>query len=187
MIYGIVGPMASGKNYICSQYEKEGWLSLDCDKVVHCAIVDRRDQIVSVFGKTAEEKGIALLEKDGSINRRALGALVFTDSELLKKQESIVYPYVTEKVVQFIEENKEKNLIINATVLYKTPDLLQKCDKVLYVTANPVKRFVRARKRDHLPVSKILSRFRSQKDLLKKYRDAVNSIPNKIPLEIVKN
>lgn len=183
MIVAVTGPMASGKNYICSQYEKQGWLSLDCDKVVHGAIVECRDVILETFSEEASEKGIVLTSEDGSINRRALGSLVFTDPALLKKQENIVYPYVEKKVCEFIEQNAGKNLIINATVLFKTPEILSKCEKILFVTANPVKRFFRARRRDKLPVSKILARFRSQKDLLKKYRDACKNIP----VEIVKN
>ena len=101
----------------------------------------------------------------------------------MKKQENIVYPFVGDKVNAFIEENAGKDVIINATVLYKTPELLQRCEKIFFVKANPFKRFFRARRRDKMPFSKILDRFRSQKDLLKKYRDAATGIP----VEIIKN
>ena len=183
MIVAVTGPMASGKNYICSQFEKKGWVSIDCDKVVHAAIVECRDQILETFSSDASRMNISLLNEDGSINRRALGAIVFSDPELLKKQENIVYPFVGDKVNKFIEENAGKDIIINATVLYKTPELLQRCEKIFFVKANPFKRFFRARRRDKMPVSKILDRFRSQKDLLKKYREAASGIP----VEIIKN
>ena len=89
MIVAVTGPMASGKNYICSQFEKKGWVSIDCDKVVHAAIVECRDQILEAFSSDASRMNISLLNDDGSINRRALGAIVFSDPELLKKQENI--------------------------------------------------------------------------------------------------
>ena len=183
MIVAVTGPMASGKNYICSQFEKKGWVSIDCDKVVHAAIVECRDQILETFSSDASRMNISLLNEDGSINRRALGAIVFSDPELLRKQENIVYPFVRDKVNAFIEENAEKDVIINATVLYKTPELLNRCEKIFFVKANLFKRFFRARRRDKMPVSKILDRFRSQKDLLKKYRNATSGIP----VEIIKN
>lgn len=186
MIIAVTGPMASGKNYICSQYEKKGWVSLDCDKVVHEAVVQCKDQILETFSGDAVRMGINLLNEDGSVNRRALGAIVFSDPELLKKQEDIVYPFLEKKVDEFIKQNEGKNLIINATVIYKTPELLRKCEKLVFVSANPVKRFLRARRRDKLPVSKILARFRAQKGLLKKYRDACGDIPG-ISIEIIKN
>ncbi len=186
MIIAVTGPMASGKNYICSQFEAKGWVSLDCDKVVHEAVVSCGDQIFETFSEDAARMGIDLLKEDGSINRRALGAVVFSDPELLKKQEDIVYPYVIKRTEEFLEANAGQNLIINATVLFKTPELLQKCEKVIYVSANPVKRFFRARRRDKLPVSKILARFHAQKDLLKKYRDACSSLPG-ITIEKIKN
>ncbi|MBQ9624262.1 MAG: hypothetical protein IJR39_13140, partial [Treponema sp.] len=34
----ITGQMAAGKNFICSQLEKEGFVSLDLDKTAHTAI-----------------------------------------------------------------------------------------------------------------------------------------------------
>ena len=105
MIVAVTGPMASGKNYICSQFEKKGWVSIDCDKVVHAAIVECRDQILETFSSDASRMNISLLNEDGSINRRALCAIVFSDPELLKKQENIVYPFVGDKVNKFIEEN----------------------------------------------------------------------------------
>lgn len=182
MIIAVTGPMASGKNYICSQYEKQGWKSLDCDQVVHSAIVECRDQIIETFSSEAGKKGIVLTNEDGSINRRELGALVFSDPELLQKQENIVYPFVEKKVQEFIQGNPG-NIIINATVLYKTPELLQLCEKIVFVKANAVKRFFRARRRDKMPVSKILARFKAQKNLLKQYRDAAPDIP----VEIVRN
>ena len=185
MIICVTGPMASGKNFICSQYEKqkEGFVSIDCDKVVHAAVEECREKILETFGETASSMGIKLLNNDGTINRRSLGEVVFSSPELLKKQEDIVYPFVTEKVNQFIKENNDKNVIINATVLYKTPELLAKCEKIIFVKANPVKRFFRVLKRDKMPASKVIERFKSQKNLLIKYKDAVKNIP----LEIIKN
>lgn len=183
MIIAVTGPMASGKNYICSQYEKDGWVSLDCDKVVHAAVSQCQNQIIETFGAEATRRGIELLNKDGSINRRALGAIVFSDPELLKKQENIVYPFVGKMVDQFISENTGRNIIINATVLYKTPDILNKCEKIVFVKSNLIKRLIRARKRDKMAFSKIIDRFRSQKGLLKKYEDVCGNIP----IEIIRN
>ena len=161
----------------------EKCVSIDLDSTVHAAIKCLEPQILEAFSADAKKAGLVLQNEDGSINRRALGAIVFSDPELLRKQENIVYPFVRDKVNAFIEENAEKDVIINATVLYKTPDLLQRCEKIFFVKANLFKRFFRARRRDKMPVSRILDRFRSQKDLLKKYRDAATGIP----VEIIKN
>ena len=60
--------------------------------------------------------------------------------------------------------------LINATVLYKTPELMNLCGGIIFVTAPLLIRLFRARKRDGLPFHQILRRFYAQRMLLKEYR-----------------
>ena len=177
----VTGPMASGKNYICTQLEQEGYTSIDADILVHDAIELVKDKILEKFVPYAEQQNLKLTNPDGTINRRALGSLLFSFPELLQIQESIVYPIIIQQIQDFI--NQHEKSIINATVLYKTPELLQLCDKVIYVTAPFFKRLARARSRDKLSLSQILKRFHAQKNLLKEYQNLVP--PEKIV--VVKN
>ncbi|MBQ5907470.1 MAG: dephospho-CoA kinase [Treponema sp.] len=107
--------------------------------------------------------------------------MIFPNPELLAKQESIVYPIIIEETKKIISQNKGKNIILNATVLYKTPELLNLCEKIIFVTAPLAVRFIRARKRDKMPFRQIIQRFKSQKNLLKKYQETG------IPVEILIN
>ncbi|MBQ0051353.1 MAG: dephospho-CoA kinase [Treponema sp.] len=173
------GQMAAGKNFVAALLEKElGFASIDLDVVVHRAIEICTPEIFGAFAEEASEAGIVLSNADGSLNRRALGSLIFPRPELLARQEGIVYPKVIEITKQYIEENKAKNtpVLINATVLYKTPELLELCDRIFFVKACTIKRFFRARKRDGMAFAQILQRFRSQKGLLKKYRESGKEI-----------
>ena len=179
MVIAVVGPMAAGKNYICSQMEKEGWSAIDADLLVHDAIELVKDKILKTFIPYAEEQNIKLTKEDGTIDRRALGQLLFSFPELLEIQESIVYPIITKQITEFI--NTHEKTIINATVLYKTPELLYHCDKILFVTAPILTRLRRARRRDHLSYRQIFRRFHAQRNLLREYQNF------EIPLEIIKN
>lgn len=170
-IAAITGPMAAGKNYVSSLLEKEGFVSIDADIVVHDAIKLATNDILAAFSSVAKDMGINLLNEDKSLNRRELGKIVFSDRALLKKQEDIVYPYVNTIINQFIEDNKDKKILINATVLYKTPQLLNRCQAIIYVTAPFFTRLKRANKRDNMDVSLILKRFHNQRDLYKKYKE----------------
>lgn len=172
----VTGPMAAGKNYICSQMELEGWTSIDADLLVHDAIKNKTEEIYSTFKPYADKKSLQLKTEDGQINRRALGQIVFSDPSLLKKQEDIVYPEITRMINDFIRENSYKKIIINATVLYKTPELLNKCEYVVYITAPLLTRLKRARKRDNLPYKQILRRFWAQRNLLKCYKKNIESV-----------
>jgi len=178
-IMAVTGPMAAGKNYICKQLEKEGWAAIDADILVHDAIEIAKDRIIDTFTPYAEEHNIKIARTDGTIDRRALGQLLFAIPELLKVQESIVYPIITKWIDDFISEHEKT--IINATVLYKTPDILNRCQKILFVTAPLLTRLRRARTRDHLPYRQILRRFWVQRNLLKEYQKT------DIPVEIIKN
>ena len=180
-VIAVTGPMASGKNYICSQMEKQGWVSVDADILVHQAIELVKDKILQKFIPFAQKENIKLTKEDGSIDRKALGRLLFSFPELLAIQESMVYPIIIQQILQFINEHEKT--IINATVLYKTKELLYQCDKIIYVQAPFFKRLFRALRRDKLPLPQILKRFHAQKNLLQEYQKLV--APEKIV--VVKN
>lgn len=173
--------MAAGKNFISQKYENLGWLSIDEDKQVHFAIEKATPQILKAFEQEAENANISLLNADSSLNRRNLGKLIFSHKNLIAKQESIVYPIITEETKKIIATNPEKNIILNVVALYKIPELLNMCEKIIFVTAPLLKRLCRAKKRDALPISQILQRFWSQRGLLNEYKKF------NIPIEIVKN
>ncbi|MBQ4379266.1 MAG: dephospho-CoA kinase [Treponema sp.] len=181
----VTGQMAAGKNYVSSLFEEQGFVSLDLDLVAHEAILLCTPEILAVFGDEAKKRGIVLLNADGTLNRRALGQIVFSDKNLLARQEAIVYPKIIELTEKFIGENSGKSIILNATVLYKTPELLKKCEKIYFVKANLLKRLVRAKKRDRMPARHILARFRNQKNLFDEYSLAAKEF--NIPIEIIKN
>ena len=181
----LTGQMAAGKNFVCSLFEEEGFVSLDLDKTAHEAISLCTPQILEAFEGEAKSRGISLQNADGSLNRRALGQIVFSSPLLLARQEGIVYPKIIELSNHFIEQNAGKSVILNATVLFKTPELLSKCGKILFVKANFFKRLLRAKKRDKMPFRQILARFKNQRNLFAEYQKAAAEL--NIPIEIIKN
>ena len=171
-VIAVTGPMAAGKNYYCAQLEKEGWSCVDADILVHDAIELVKDKILEKFVPFAEQQHIKLTNPDGTIDRKALGKLLFSYPELLNIQESMVYPIIIKQIEEFIATHPKT--VINATVLYKTPELLSRCQKIIYVTAPFFTRLKRARKRDGLSCTQILKRFHAQKNLLNEYKKAVS-------------
>ena len=166
--------MAAGKNAVCRILEERGFIALDADKQVHGAIEKAAPEIIKTFSNEAKAQNITLTDENGRINRRELGRLLFTSKELLSKQESIVYPVIIEETKRFIQKQQElksdADIILNATVLYKTPELLNLCKYIIYVDAPKITRIVRALKRDRMPLRQILSRFASQKNLFSEYK-----------------
>lgn len=180
-IYCVTGHMAAGKNAASLILEKKGFACVDFDVLVHQAIEDSRNKILQAFSEIAKQKNIVLTKSDGTLDRRALGSLLFKNKELLEKQESIVYPAVINAAKDFATSHKNQNVVFNATVLYKTPELMNMCKKIIFITA-PVKiRMERAKLRDNLSQIQIKARFKSQKNLLSEYQKF------KIPMNIINN
>ncbi len=187
MVICVAGPIAAGKNFVCSILEERGFFCLDADQEIHKIIGDKQAEILSRFSQIAASRGINLRAADGSLDRRALGKLLFKDSALLAEQEKILYPEFVARVQKLIDaqnraqaqeggstgiESKPKTargLAINAALLYKTPSLLNQCKKIIYVDAPLLVRAWRIRRRDRLPFAQIIRRIKSQKGLFKEY------------------
>lgn len=169
LILAVTGSMAAGKNYVSNLLEKKGFLAIDADKCVHQAIEEAKNQILEAFLPIAKEKNIQIQNPEGTINRKNLGSILFSDEKLLQKQESIVHPKVNEIFNRFIDENPDKNIVLNATVLYKTP-VIKRCDAIIFVKAPIITRFFRAKRRDNLPSREIFKRFASQFKIFAKYK-----------------
>lgn len=177
----ITGKIASGKNYFTTKLEKEGWLSIDADLVAHQAIKECKKEILTFFMPIAKEKNINIVLENGEINRRALGSILFSNKILLKKQEEILYPYITKYIEDFIIQNENKKIIINATNLYKIPALMNKCEIIIYIKTSYLNRIKRIKTRDNLPFNQIIKRIKSQKNLLTEYKKTG------IPIKVLKN
>lgn len=198
MVICVAGPMAAGKNYVCSILEERGFFCVDADLVIHQVIKEKEEEIFLQFKEEAAAAGLELKKSDGSLDRRALGELLFKNPNLLAKQESLVYPAFERRIQEMIDENQkasqaqdgggnfglEKNcgssntcglakaggFAINATLLYKTPALLRQCQKIIYVDAPLLVRVWRSRRRDKMPLLQILRRMKAQKGLEGQYK-----------------
>lgn len=180
------GQMAAGKNAASEIFENCGFVSVDFDTLVHQAIEEQTPAILAEFSQAAEQQGIELLQADGKLNRRALGSLIFKDALLLARQEAIVYPCVISLAKQFSMQNLQKNIIFNATVLFKIPELMQMCTAVVFIESPYLLRLLRAKKRDNIPFKQIARRFKTQKKLLQTYKNTglpVFTVKNSSTLE----
>jgi dephospho-CoA kinase len=136
--------------------EERGWRTLDLDIVAHRALEEKTREIVDLFGDN--------VLVDGHIDRKALGRLVFSDEESLKRLEAVTYPWIEEKTREWIAEDEDIPAAIHAINLHKTK-LHEECDAVIWVSAPRRVRRKRVAKRDHRPWKELKSRFRSQKAL----------------------
>ena len=167
----VTGPMAAGKNLASDILAAKGWACVDADRIGHQALDLLKDEVVALHREKAETLGIQLVQEDGSLNRRGIGAIVFDDNQALARHEALLHPKIQQLLEEFVASHPEEPVVLNATVLYKIP-IVKKCDAILFVDAPPLTRYFRARKRDAMPARQILSRFRSQFGIFAKYKNS---------------
>jgi len=91
-IIGITGNIACGKTAVGHMLLELGAEQyIDADAVVHKLYLG--GQPIAV--KVAEAFGSTVVAADGSVDRKALGAIVFQDAEAMRRLESIVHPAVS--------------------------------------------------------------------------------------------
>ncbi|NXI96963.1 COASY synthase, partial [Psophia crepitans] len=99
-VIGLTGGTGSGKTSIAKLLGHLGAFLIDADKLGHAVYVPggpAYEQVVAAFG--AE-----ILNEDGTINRKVLGAKVFGNQERLKSLTDIVWPEMARMVKEQIGE-----------------------------------------------------------------------------------
>ncbi|XP_046860368.1 bifunctional coenzyme A synthase-like [Xenia sp. Carnegie-2017] len=115
-VIGLTGGIASGKSSIAKRLEKLGAQVLSADLVGHSVY----EPGTEAFNEIIDEFGVSILNKDGFIDRKKLGSIVFDDSLKLQKLNAIVWPAIMEKIKIWIEEISKKGdqvCVIEAALL----------------------------------------------------------------------
>lgn len=150
MVIGITGTIASGKSTVCSYLQKEyGAVMIDADKVGH-AVLQEPSMIRSLTGQFGE----SILSGDRqSIDRKALGRIVFADPEKLLLLNSLTHPRICERIREQIaaiaSEKTDAVILLEAVELLRSP-LRELVSEVWVVWAEENVRLERVMRRDGL-------------------------------------
>lgn len=141
-IIGLTGGIGSGKSSIAKHIESlgvpiyiadtEAKKILDTDSVIA--------QVVALFGNDILE--------NGRIDRKKIAALVFQDSEKLKKYNSIIHPEVYLHFKNWVKQHDNSPLVVKEAAILFESGSYKDCDKIILVTAPKEYRIERVMKRD---------------------------------------
>ncbi|MFW5801076.1 MAG: dephospho-CoA kinase [Spirochaeta sp.] len=162
MVVGLTGRYCAGKSTIAEFLEQRGWLRIDVDKLGHEVLNSKAETVAANFGGE-------VVRQDGGIDRSALGRLVFADPARLQQLEAILHPAMVEAVRRWIQQEKHRDILIDAAVLFRM-GLHSLCDRVLFVEAPVLLRLIRGKLRDNISISGFLQRNRSQKHIVSQAR-----------------
>ena len=157
---GLTGGMGSGKTEASRILSDLGADIIYADEVGHRAYLQNTEtwqELVANFGED-------ILQADGEIDRRKLGAIVFSDREHLDKLNSIVHPRMyrmLQEMLRGFSENGAKVVVLEAAILIEA-DWLSLVDEVWAIEVPELVAVERIKLRTGLEEEAIRKRLRSQ-------------------------
>ena len=158
----LTGGIATGKSYCLSRFAELGALTIDADILARQAVAPGSPG----FDAVAARFGAAVLKRDGSLDREALGRLVFADAAARRDLEAIVHPAVYKVIntwFQSLDQERDETLIAIADIplLYET-GRDSDFDRVIVVRCEPEQQLERLIERSGLTEDDARRRIESQ-------------------------
>lgn len=142
---GLTGGVGCGKSATRKILQEHGVSVLDTDELAHAAIAPGGEayaDVVTAFGPE-------ILMQDGTINRKELGTLVFTDEAQRKRLNGLIHPLVRTQWVAWVKERRcaGEHAVVVIPLLYEVGAQNEDWDAVICVHSLPEKVRERLRQR----------------------------------------
>ena len=179
MRIAIAGNIAAGKTAVENFFREFGYEVLDTDKVAHEILSSNvAQEVINTF----EGQDIT---SDGTIDRKKLGEIVFSDYHSRKKLERIIHPLIRERIIEYCEAHQGVSLVAIPLVFEaKMEDLF---DKIIFVFADDETRLERLMKRNNLTQEEALKRINSQMSQFMKLEESDYVFHNNGTLDNLRN
>jgi dephospho-CoA kinase len=156
---GITGNIACGKTVVGQMLLEMGAERyIDADAVVHRLY--QAGQPIAL--QVAQAFGPQVMNPDGSVNRAALGELVFHDAEALRRLESIVHPAVSAAIAQELATVSSPGIAVIDAVKLLEGGSGAMCQSKWLVICREEQELARLMARSHLSRAEAEARLRAQ-------------------------
>lgn len=169
MIVGLTGSSGSGKSEIAKLFAENGFTVIDADKISR----DVQSKGTNCFKEIVLHFGSDILHRDGSLDRRRLGKIVFADREKLNLLTKITHKYILTEIDK-LTEDIDGDILIDAPLLFEA-DVNKKCDVCVGVISDRQKQVERICTRDGISKETATLRLEKQNDH-KYYKDRCDYI-----------
>ena len=161
LVIGLTGPTGAGKGEVANIFKRYGIPVINADRVYHELITPPS----SCLQELTEEFGKEILLPDGSLNRRALGGIVFSDPAARERLNTITHRYVMEEVKTQLERYRREGVPVS---VFDAPQLFEAgaqraCGAVVSVLADRGLRLERIMARDNITAEAAMRRILAQK------------------------
>ena len=158
---GLTGSISVGKSFVASVFEELGAHVLDADQTAREVVMPGTPGLRAVTEAFCEE----ILNSDGTLNRKQLGAVVFADESQRQRLNHILHPFIIARQDEILNEWEAKDPhgigIVDAALMIESGGY-KRFDKLIVVHCRPEVQLERLMLRDKLSRDEALRRIESQ-------------------------
>lgn len=114
-IIGLTGGIACGKSTVSAYLQKKGAIIVDADEITHELLQPQG----ALYNAYVEHWGSQVVESDGSLNRRKVGQLAFSDKQEKEWMNATAHPIIKETILQKLAEIKKGLIIFDVPLLFE--------------------------------------------------------------------
>ncbi len=163
LVLGLTGSIGTGKSNVTRVLRELGAEVIDADQVGHEAYIPHTEswnEVVDAFGRD-------ILQPDGEIDRRKLGAIVFADAGQMTKLNGIMHPRMAAMVAEKIGQMRSQGVqvvVVEAALMFEAG--WETLVDEVWATASPLETvFQRLMSRNGLDEAEVRKRIGSQMDI----------------------
>jgi len=168
---GLTGSIGVGKSFVASVFEELGCHVLDADHTAREVVMPDTPGLAAITHEFGEE----ILNPDGTLNRKQLGALVFADESRRQRLNHLLHPFIIARQDEIMREWEAEDPngtgIIDAALMIESGGY-KRFDKLIVVHCRPEVQLERLMLRDKLSRDEALRRINSQMPQEEKLRFA---------------
>lgn len=165
-LVGLTGGIASGKSTVSKVLSQVGFPIVDADLIVH-----RLQQPGQPgFEHLVDEFGQDILTSAGTLDRRRLGQMVFSDEQTRQELNQVMQPIIREAIFEQVATLKKSDvpaIILDAPLLFEQ-HYAEDCDLVVVVAVDYETQLARLEERDGYSRLEAIERVNSQMPLSQK-------------------
>lgn len=176
IVVGLTGGIGSGKSTVSNMLIERNIPVIDADKISREVLIIYPEVLWSIKKDFGEE----VFDENDNLDRKKLGAMIFSNEIFKKKLENIIIPYIKKEIFDKIEKYVkagEKLCIVDAPTLIEN-NLHKYMDEVIVIVVNEKIQIKRVMARDSLSKKDALNRINSQMPLKEKLKYATYTIDN---------
>ncbi|MGO4961026.1 dephospho-CoA kinase [Jeotgalibaca porci] len=179
-ILGLTGGIATGKSTVSRYFSDKGYAVVDADVVARRVVEPGTEGLANIVAHFGTE----IIQKDGTLNREKLGAMIFSDAEKRETLNNLLSAQIRRTIMADTETLVNANqplIVLDIPLLYEA-GYETHCDAVMVVYTTEAVQLERLMARNNLTEEEALNRIASQEPIETKKDRADIVIDNNGPL-----